>query len=883
MEMDKKILLFDGLSIANRAFYGIPLLRNKNGIYTNAVYGFLNIMFSMIEKEKPDLVGVAFDMSPPTFRHKMNETYKGTRKGMPEELRMQIPLLKQVLKSLDIHMLEKEGYEADDLLGTLAKQGEIDDLSVVVISGDRDLLQITSEKIEVKIPKTKQTGTEIESYHAKDVYEKYEVTPLEFIDVKGLMGDTSDNIKGVPGVGEKTATKLIKEYHSIENLYEHIEEIKQKKLKENLAEYKAQALESKVLATIVCNVALEYSWEDFKFELGLDYETEKLFKELEFKKLMTKLPRKNTDKAENAIDELEFVKLLPEQTSEFIAGQDRIAIAYFIEDHTIGLGLAAKGKGAYIEYDYNQIEQRQAVKDLFTNKTFAKVIHDTKLLRHQLAGLEMTLEGEVFDTFIAAYLINPTNDTYDISELSEIFLDNDNMNNIEGILGKGKSMKKWLGLVDEIREKEMYQRAEVLLQVYEVIKGQLEDYKMEELFYQIEMPLVKVLFGMEQEGISLNPEALTIYGEELDVLIEAAAKEIYEYAGEEFNINSPKQLGVILFEKMDIPAAKKTKTGYSTAAEVLESLKDEYPVVQKILDYRQYTKLKSTYVDGLLNVLGKDNKIHSTFNQTITATGRISSTEPNLQNIPMRLELGRKIRKVFIPKSQDYIFLDADYSQIELRVLAAMAEDEILINAFKEGIDVHTLTASQVLHVPFDEVTPAQRYSAKAVNFGIVYGIGAFSLADDIKVSLKEAQQYIDSYFEKYPRVKEYLDSVVETAKEQGYVTTLFNRKRDIPEISSKNFNIREFGKRVAMNTPIQGTAADIIKIAMIKVHSKLEEKKLKSKLILTVHDELLLEVYKPEMEKVKELMQYEMEHAVSLGVPLSVEVHSGENWFDTK
>lgn len=881
--MGKKILLFDGLSIANRAFYGIPLLTNKNGIYTNAVYGFLNIMFSMIEKEKPDLVGVAFDMSAPTFRHKMNETYKGTRKGMPEELREQIPLLKQVLKSLDVHMLEKQGYEADDLLGTLAKQGEADDLSVVVISGDRDLLQITSEKIEVKIPKTKQTGTEIESYHATDVYEKYEVTPLEFIDVKGLMGDASDNIKGVPGVGEKTATKLIKEYHSIENLYEHIEEIKQKKLKENLVEYKAQALESKVLATIICDVALEYSWEEFEFELGLDYETEKLFKELEFKKLIAKLPKKNTGEPENTIDELEFVKLLPEQTQEFITGQDRVAIAYFIEDHTIGLGLATKGKGAYIEYDYNQTEQRQAVKDLFADKTFTKVIHDTKLLRHQLAALEMTLEGEVFDTFIAAYLLHPTNDTYDISELSEIFLDNDNMNNIEGILGKGKSMKKWLGLADEIRKKEMYQRAEVLLQVYEVIKGQLEDYKMEELFYQIEMPLVKVLFDMEQEGISLNPEALTIYGEELDVLIEAAAKEIYEYAAEEFNINSPKQLGVILFEKMDIPVAKKTKTGYSTAAEVLETLKDKYPVVQKILDYRQYTKLKSTYVDGLLNVLGKDNKIHSTFNQTITATGRISSTEPNLQNIPMRLELGRKIRKVFIPKSQDYIFLDADYSQIELRVLAAMAEDEILINAFKEGIDVHTLTASQVLHVPFDEVTPAQRYSAKAVNFGIVYGIGAFSLADDIKVSLKEAQQYIDSYFEKYPRVKEYLDSVVEMAKEQGYVTTLFNRKRDIPEMSSKNFNVREFGKRVAMNTPIQGTAADVIKIAMIKVHSKLEEKGLKSKLILTVHDELLLEVYKPEMEQVKELMQYEMEHAVSLGVPLSVEVHSGDNWFETK
>lgn len=881
--MGKKILLFDGLSIANRAFYGIPLLTNKNGLYTNAVYGFLNIMFSIMEKEKPDLVGVAFDVSAPTFRHKMNESYKGTRKGMPEELRPQIPLLKQVLKCLDIHTLEKEGYEADDLLGTLAKQGEADDLKVVVVSGDRDLLQITSEKIQVKIPKTKQTGTEIESYYAKDVYEKYEVSPTEFIDVKGLMGDASDNIKGVPGVGEKTATKLIKEYHSIENLYEHIEDIKQKKLKENLVTYKDQALESKVLATIMCDVDLEYSWSEFEFDLSLDAETEKLFKELEFKKLITRLPKKHDEKTDLNEEEAEIVKLLPEQTAEFIVGQDKVALTYFIEGHILGLGIATSNKGAYIEYDMSEPKQRQAAKDLFTNKTFTKVIHDTKFLRHQLVELDITLEGDLFDTFIAAYLLHPTNDTYDIAELSEIFLDNDNINNIEDILGKGKSMKKWLDLSEDVRGKEMYQRAEVLLQSYEVIKGQLEEYKMEELFYQIEMPLIKVLFDMEREGISLDPEALKVYGQELDILTQAAAKEIYEYAGEEFNINSPKQLGVILFEKMDIPPVKKTKTGYSTAAEVLESLKDKYPIVQKILDYRQYTKLKSTYVDGLLNVLSKDNKIHSTFNQTITATGRISSTEPNLQNIPMRLELGRKIRKVFVPKSKDYIFLDADYSQIELRVLAAMAEDETLIHAFKEGIDVHTLTASQVLHVPFEEVTQEQRYSAKAVNFGIVYGIGAFSLADDIKVSLKEAQQYIDSYFEKYPKVKEYLDSVVAMAKEQGYVTTLFNRRRDIPEISSKNFNIREFGKRVAMNTPIQGTAADIIKIAMIKVHSKLEEKGLKSKLILTVHDELLLEVYKPEIETVKELMKYEMEHAIGLGVPLSVEVHSGETWFETK
>lgn len=881
--MAKKILLFDGLSIANRAFYGVPLLTNKSGIYTNAVYGFLNIMLSIMEKEKPDLVGVAFDVSAPTFRHIQCETYKGTRKGMPEELRPQIPLLKQVLKSLDIHMLEKEGFEADDVLGTLAKAGEKDNLQVVVVSGDRDLLQITSEQIEVKIPKTKKTGTEIESYFAKDVQEKYEVTPLEFIDIKGLMGDASDNIKGVPGVGEKTATKLIKEYHSIENLYEHIDEITQKKLKENLVTYKDQALESKMLATIVCNVELEYSWDQFEYDLSLDEETEKLFKELEFKKLVTKLPRKETNKPKEEMQEINVNYLQPEEVKSYIQGEDKLTLAYFVDGETIGLGIGCPKGVSYVAYNMANEVHLEFVKDLFESRQGLKIIHDTKVLRHALNAYGISLEGDLFDTFIAAYLLHPTNDTYDIAELSEIFLDQANINNIEDILGKGKSMKSWLQLEEADRIRFITERADVLMPIYEEMNTQIIEYKMEELFYQIEMPLVEVLFDMEKEGIRIDPKQLKAYGEELDTLIEETAKEVYNYAGEEFNINSPKQLGAILFEKMDIPPVKKTKTGYSTAAEVLESLKDQYPIVQRILDYRQYTKLKSTYVDGLLNVMSKDHKIHSTFNQTITATGRISSTEPNLQNIPMRIELGRKIRKVFIPRTSEYLFLDADYSQIELRVLAAMAEDETLINAFKEGIDVHTLTASQVLHVPFEEVTPTQRYSAKAVNFGIVYGIGAFSLADDIKVSVKEAQQYIDSYFEKYPKVKSYLDSVIDFAKENGYVTTLFNRKRDIPEISAKNFNIREFGKRVAMNTPIQGTAADIIKIAMVKVYTKLKEKNLKSKLILTVHDELLLEVYRPEIEEVKSLLQYEMEHAISMAVPLSVEVHSGENWFETK
>ncbi|MGL6174268.1 MAG: DNA polymerase I [Cellulosilyticaceae bacterium] len=879
--MKKKILLLDGLSIANRAFYGIPLLTTKNGVYTNAVYGFLNIMLSMIEKEKPDLVGIAFDVSAPTFRHEKCESYKGTRKGMPEELKSQIPLLKQVLQHLGIYMLEKSGFEADDILGTLAKQAEIDGLSVVVVSGDRDLLQITSEQIELKIPKTKSTGTEIESYFAKDVQQKYEVTPLEFIDVKGLMGDASDNIKGVPSIGEKTAIKLIKEYHSIENIYEHIEEIKQKKLKENLITYREQALESKMLATIICNVELEYSWEEFRFDLCLDEEADKLFKELELKKLMTKLPKKVSDKEQEI--EVSYQDMQPDRVKDFIGQEETLAIAYFIEELTIGLGITTSNQIICVKYDMSKESEKENLRALFENKYTKKIIHDTKYLRHGLAKWNIELEGEIFDSFIAAYVLQPTNDTYDLAELNENFLGEKEIPSIEDLLGKGKSMKKWSELEKGVLHLQLCERAKVLFELYEQMNKQLVDFKMEELFYQIEMPLVRVLFDMEQEGISIHPEELKTYGQELDVLIEEAAKAIYEYAGEEFNINSPKQLGVILFEKMDIPPIKKTKTGYSTAAEVLETLKDKYPIVEKILEYRQYVKLKSTYVDGLLNVMADDNKIHSTFNQTITATGRISSTEPNLQNIPIRLELGRKIRKVFIPKSEEYIFLDADYSQIELRVLAAMAEDETLINAFKQGIDIHTLTASQVLHVPFDEVTSKQRYNAKAVNFGIVYGIGAFSLAEDLKITQKEAQQYIDSYFEKYPKIKGYLESIIEFAKENGYVTTLFNRRREIPEIQAKNFNVREFGKRVAMNTPIQGTAADIIKIAMVKVHNRLKEKKLKSKLILTVHDELLLEVYKPEVDTVRDLMKEEMEHAVSLSVPLSVEVHSGENWFETK
>lgn len=880
--MNKKLLLFDGHSIANRAFYGVPLLTNKSGQYTNAVFGFMNIMLSIIEKEKPDYLGISFDLSTPTFRHKFSEEYKGNRKGMPEELRAQMPLLKQVLSSLHIFIISKEGYEADDVLGTLAKAGEASGMKVTVVSGDRDLFQITSEQIEIKIPRTKKTGTEIESFFAKDVQNEYGVTPIEFIDVKGLMGDASDNIKGVPGIGEKTAVKLIKEYGSIENLLEHVDELKQKKLKENLTTYAQDARESKMLATIVCDVPLEYEWSDFSFDLSLDENASALFQSLELKSLINKLPKKASNKlqAEVVIEPLQddFYEQFLVDTMHQLVG-----VSYFLEEQTLGLSLAYGGKISYKEWHLDQIEDKMLLAEFLSHPDRHKAIHDSKQFMHLLRPFGIKLDGVTFDTFIAAYLVHPTNKDYDLAELEGLFTSGHQLTSQEMLLGKGKSMKSWMDLEEGIRQQEMAKRAMCILQLEESMKARLARENMLELFTQIEMPLIKVLFDMECAGISIDPEGLKQYGIELEQLLDRISEEIYEEAGENFNINSPKQLGIILFEKMGIPAVKKTKTGYSTAAEVLELLRKDYPIVDKILEYRQYAKLKSTYVEGLLGVMTSENKIHSTFNQTITATGRLSSTEPNLQNIPVKFEMGKKIRKLFIPSSPDYVFLDGDYSQIELRLLAHISQDQTLIDAFMHNVDIHALTASQVFHVPFEEVTPLQRSNAKAVNFGIVYGISAFALSEDLRISQKEAQRYIDGYFEKYPQIKDYIENTIAYAMEHGYVETLYHRKREIPEILASNYNMREFGKRVAMNTPIQGTAADIIKIAMIRVHHKLKALNLKSKLILTVHDELLIEAHCDEIDVVKQLLKDEMEQVDQFRVPLHVDVHQGDNWLDAK
>ena len=880
--MNKKLLLFDGHSIANRAFYGVPLLTNKNGQYTNAIFGFLNMMLSIVEKEKPDYLGVTFDLSVPTFRHQFSSEYKGNRKGMPEELRAQMPLLKQVLSAMHIHIISKEGFEADDVLGTLAKAGEKSGMNVTVVSGDRDLFQITSEQIEIKIPRTKKTGTEIESFFAKDVVEAYGVSPTEFIDVKGLMGDASDNIKGVPGIGEKTAVKLIKEYGSIENLLDHVEDIKQKKLKENLTTYAQDARDSKMLATIVCDVPLDYEWKDFEFDLTLDEEASELFQSLDLKSILNKLPRKDVEEKQSAI---EIKALNSELFNTFLeeSKDEKVAISYFLEEATLGLALAFKNQVYYHEWNITNSEEKDLLKAFLSSQGHKKIVHDSKVFMHKLIAFDIALKEVQFDTFLGAYLLHPTNKDYDIAELEELFIGTHQLTSEENLLGKGKSKKNWTSLDEEVRKQELGKRAFTLLEIESKMKDKLEEEHMLALFEEIEMPLIEVLFDMETAGITIDPEGLKQYGEELEKLLDKISEEIYEEAGEVFNINSPKQLGIILFEKMGIPPVKKTKTGYSTAAEVLEILSKDYPIVDKILEYRQYAKLKSTYVDGLLAVMTKQNKIHSTFNQTITATGRLSSTEPNLQNIPVKFEMGKKIRSLFIPSSSEYVFLDGDYSQIELRLLAHIAQDQTLIDAFKHGMDIHALTASQVFHVPFEEVSPLQRSNAKAVNFGIVYGISAFALSEDLKISQKEAQRYIDGYFEKYPQIKDYIENTISYAMEHGYVETLYHRKREIPEILASNYNLREFGKRVAMNTPIQGTAADIIKIAMIRVHGKLKKLSLRSKLILTVHDELLIETHREEIDIVKKLLKDEMEQVGEFSVPLHVDVHQGENWLEVK
>ncbi len=871
--MAEKIVLIDGHSILNRAFYGVPDLTNAEGLHTNAIYGFLNIMFKILEEEKPEYLTVAFDVHAPTFRHKMYEEYKGTRKPMADELRQQVPVIKEVLQAMGIKIIEQAGLEADDLLGTIAKRGEAMGMEVAVISGDRDLLQLATDHIKIRIPKTKMGKTEIEDYYASDVVAKYQVTPTEFIDLKALMGDTSDNIPGVPSVGEKTATKIITEYHSIENAYAHVDEIKPPRASKALNEHWELAKLSKVLATIEVNADYAYDFCDAKLGNLYTEEAYALFQRLQFKNLLGKFdissPKNSVEDGFKEIHKLKdakkvFENALKAKTVGITVFKDtQNVLPLFANEAAVGgIGLCFSNEETFCIYTDKDISVsflREQIELLTNTVDTLAAFHIKEKLEHLPIGNEKTW----FDGAVAAYLLNPLKNDYTYDDVA----------------------REQLNL---IMEEKVEDHVKVCYEAYtayasvDSLKDKLEKANMWKLFEEIEMPLVFTLYDMEQNGVKIAADELKLYGDELAVKIVALEKEIYEEAGEVFNINSPKQLGVILFEKLGLKGGRKTKTGYSTAADVLEKLAPEYPIVNKILEYRQLTKLKSTYADGLANYISMDGRIHGKFNQTITATGRISSTEPNLQNIPVRMELGRLIRKVFVPE-QDYVFVDADYSQIELRVLAHCSEDAMLIEAYKKAQDIHRITASQVFHTPFEEVTDLQRRNAKAVNFGIVYGISSFGLSEDLSITVKEAKHYIEKYFETYPGIKTFLDSTVAHAKEEGYVTTLFGRRRPVPELSSSNFMQRAFGERVAMNAPIQGTAADIMKIAMVGVNKKLKEKNLKSRLVLQVHDELLIEAHESEVEIVKDILKHEMENAAALAVPLDVDMHTGKNWYEAK
>lgn len=871
--MGSKMVLIDGHSILNRAFYGLPDLTNSEGLHTNAVYGFLTIMLKILEEEEPEYLTVAFDVHAPTFRHMMYAEYKGTRKPMAEELRQQVPVIKEVLGAMGVKTIEQAGLEADDLLGTLAARCEAEGIDVSIISGDRDLLQLATERVKVRIPKTKQGKTEIEDYYAEDVKERYQVTPREFIDLKALMGDASDNIPGVPSIGEKTATKIIIEYHSIEEAYAHVDEIKPPRASKALKEHWDMAVMSKELATI--NVTADFPFVMEEAKLGNLYTEEAYayFQRLQFKNLLSRFNiAAPVSQAETSFQEItreeEAKKILKaaigaECVGACIFKNTQDVLPLFADQAGVGgIGLCFSKEGAYCIRTGEGITAEWLLAGLedIARSAGRYVMFD---LKQALSDLRLSDTGNCFDATVAAYLLNPLKNNYTYDDVAREQLD---------IIIEDKA---------EPYIKVCYE-AYTAYAASGILWEKLKECGMDRLFAEIEMPLVFTLYDMEQNGVKVEAEALKYYGDQLGAKIVELEQEIYEDAGERFNINSPKQLGVVLFENMKLPGGKKTKTGYSTAADVLEKLAPDYPVVSKILEYRQYSKLKSTYADGLANYICEDGRIRSKFNQTITATGRLSSTEPNLQNIPVRMELGRLIRKVFIPE-EGYVFVDADYSQIELRVLAHCSGDSHLIEAYKEAEDIHGITASQVFHVPFEEVTDQQRRNAKAVNFGIVYGISSFGLSQDLSITKKEAAQYIEDYFKTYPGIKIFLDDTVKHAKEMGYVVTLFGRRRPVPELKSSNFMQRSFGERVAMNAPIQGTAADIIKIAMIGVNQKLKERQMKSRLVLQVHDELLIEAYQPELEEVRLILKEEMERAASLDVPLEVDMHMGENWYEAK
>lgn len=909
--MALKLVLIDGHSILNRAFYGVPDLTNGQGLHTNAVYGFLNIMFKILEEEQADYLAVAFDVHAPTFRHEIYKEYKGTRKPMPTELREQVPVMKELLHAMGICVVEQAGLEADDILGTIAKRAEREGMEVSLVSGDRDLLQVATDHIRIRIPKTKGGRTQVEDYYAKDVEAAYRVNPIQFIDLKALMGDTADNIPGVPKVGEKTATELMVTYGSLENIYAHAEEISKKSVRESLLANRELADLSKVLATINVDAEIAFDFEQAKIGDFYTEEAYVLCKQLEFKNILSRFSK---DVAVSNRQEADFHTVTEKAEVEALfdvclkKGQDAengcgIGLAVFRDGKDaggcVGIALAPEeNKVAFIPCQGGVTEDylRERLTALNRNELCKLCAFDIKSLYDMIeepgeesmwrsdTGAQDVMkpyrDRKYFDILIAAYLINPLKSDYQTEDIAGEYLSLTIPDRTQ-VCGKGSFAQAYEKNLEEFAQYACYQ-AYVCLASSRILDEKLAEQGMDRLFYEIEMPLSRVLYDMEQYGVLVQPAELKAYGEALSGRITELEQAVYRQADCTFNINSPKQLAEILFDKMGIKGGKKTKTGYSTAADVLEKLAPDYPIVSDILEYRGLMKLKSTYAEGLSGCIAADGRIHSTFNQTITATGRLSSTEPNLQNIPMRMELGRRIRKVFVPKA-GYLFMDADYSQIELRILAHMSEDGQLIEAYRMEEDIHRITASKVFHTPFEEVTDLQRRNAKAVNFGIVYGISSFGLSQDLSISKKEAAEYIEQYFETYPGVKRFLDHMVAEAKEKGYVTTMYGRRRPIPELSSNNFMQRSFGERVAMNSPIQGTAADIMKIAMIRVWECLHRENLKSRLILQVHDELLIETEAGEEEQVRRILTEQMQHAAELSVRLEIDLHTGTDWYEAK
>lgn len=871
-----KFVLIDGHSILNRAFYGVPIFTNSEGLHTNAVFGFLNIMFKIIDSKQPDYMAVAFDVHQPTFRHEMFKDYKGTRKPMMEELREQVPVIKELLQKMNITTVELPGYEADDVIGTLSKKGEKAGMEVDVISGDRDLLQLASDHITICIPKTKKGQTTVEEYNTEGVRKLYKVTPTEFIDVKALMGDSSDNIPGVPGIGEKGATAIISQFGSIENAYDHADEISNTRNRNALLNNYEMAQMSKTLATINIQSPVEVTPKQCKLEDIYTEDALEMIKRLEFKSMIQRFGSvTSTNDCEGGFKYINN-PFDADPIFEQAKNADNVGIFIYRNKDNFGVSLCFNndnvyyiGKEGFVTEDYI-IEK---VRDLVNAKAKLTILN----IKENNNILENDDAESIFDISIAAYLLNPLQNTYDYDDIAREYLGM-NVPAFDEIFPKTKKNETPSDEIPENILKYACYNAYVAYKAKDALTEKLKETEMLDIYNNVEIPLTYALYDMEQAGIMVAGDKLKEYGERLKTGIDALEKDIFDEAGHEFNINSPKQLGEILFGEMQLPGGKKTKTGYSTSASVLEKLEPDYPFVSKILEYRQLTKLKSTYADGLAVYIGEDNRIHGKFNQTITATGRISSTEPNLQNIPVRMPLGREIRKVFIPK-EGCVFIDADYSQIELRILAHMSDDKNLIDAYNHSKDIHAATASLVFHVPLEEVTKEQRSNAKAVNFGIVYGISSFGLSNDLSISRKEAEQYIKDYFISYPGIKNYLDNSVKEAKEKGYSVTMFGRRRPIPELTSGNFMQRQFGERVAMNSPIQGSAADIMKIAMINVAKELKEKDLKSKIVLQVHDELLIEAYENEVEQVKDILKRNMEQATHLNVPLDVDVQVGNNW----